>query len=96
MSDAAVEGTGQVSWQIDRRIPVALIVSIFMQTAAGVWWVATTNQRLTSVEEKTALVASRGDRLTRVEVKVEAANDGISEIKAMLRHEPLPTKRGDE
>ena len=90
------EDDGQLSWQIDRKIPVALIVSIFMQTAAGVWWVATTNQRLTSVEEKTALVASRGDRLTRVEVKVEAANDGIAEIKAMLRKEQIPVQRRDQ
>lgn len=79
-------------WQIDRKIPVALIVSIFMQTGLGIWWIATANQRLSNLEEKMSLAAPQGDRLTRVEVKVESALDGISEIKAILRKEPIPAK----
>lgn len=95
MSDAVVEETGQVRWQIDRKIPVALIVSLFFQTAAGVWWVATATQRLSSLEEKMSVVTARGDRLTRVEVKVESAIDGIGEIKSILRNEPPMPKRVD-
>jgi hypothetical protein len=80
-------------WQIDRKIPVALIVAILTQTGAGIWWIASANQRLSSLEEKMASTAPQGDRLTRVEVKVESALDGISEIKAILRKEPVPAKR---
>jgi hypothetical protein len=38
------------------------------------------------------MAAPQGDRLTRVEVKVESALDGIAEIKAILRKEPVATK----
>jgi hypothetical protein len=82
----------RVGWQIDRKIPVALIIAILTQTGAGIWWIATANQRLASLEERMTRTAPNGDRLTRVEVKVESALDGISEIKAILRKEPIPAK----
>lgn len=84
--------THRGGWQIDRKIPVALIIAIVTQTGAGIWWVATANQRLSGLEERMTRTAPNGDRLTRVEVKVESALDGISEIKAILRKEPVPAK----
>lgn len=39
-----------------------------------------------------SLVAPQGDRLTRVEVKVESALEGIAEIRRILREEPILAK----
>lgn len=91
------QGAGPVAhraqgWQIDRKIPLALVITLLIQTGGVVWWASSTNQRLNSVEERMAKTAPNGDRLTRVEVKVESAIDGISEIKAILRKEPVPAK----
>lgn len=79
------------SWHLDKRVPIAFIVSFAIQTALGIWWAATfsatTNQRLVALEERQAMAAPQGDRLTRVEVKLETAIDGILEIKGLLRQE---------
>jgi hypothetical protein len=39
------------------------------------------------------MTAPQGDRLTRVETRLEAVQDGISEIKFLLRKETQPQKR---
>lgn len=82
----------QTGWQIDRKVPLALVITLLFQTGSVVWWVAATNTRLNGLEEKMAVSAMQGDRLTRVEVKVESALDGISEVKAILRKEAMPAK----
>lgn len=88
------EGDG--AWHLDKKVPIALILAIACQTGGIVWWGATTSERLNALERKTELVAPQGDRLTRVEVKLDGAIDGIAEIKSILRKEPPPaaTKTG--
>ncbi len=81
------------AWHLDKKVPLALIVTILVQTGGIVWWGATTSERLNAVEKRVEMTAPQGDRLTRVEVKVDNALDGISEIKSILRKEPQPTKR---
>lgn len=38
-------------WHLDRRVPIALIVTLFLQTGSGIWWAATMNARMNDVEE---------------------------------------------
>lgn len=78
------------NWHLDKRVPVAIIVALIMQTSGMVWWAAQASERLNSVERTIAQAAPQADRLTRVEVKLEAVQDGITEIKAILRKEPIP------
>lgn len=81
------------AWHLDRKVPIALILAILIQTGGIVWWGATTSERLNALERKADLVAPQGDRLTRVETRLEAVQDGISEIKSILRKEPEPSAR---
>lgn len=37
-------------WHLDKRLPIALIVTLFVQSAAIIWWAATTSARLDQVE----------------------------------------------
>lgn len=80
-------------WHWDRKIPVALIITLVAifagQTWTAAWWASKTDQRIERLEDanKVAapLAATQGDRLTRMEVKVESALEGINEMKALLR-----------
>ncbi len=40
----------KTGWHLDRRIPIALVFVIAMQTAAGIWWAATQSARMDSIE----------------------------------------------
>lgn len=80
------------SWHLDKRVPIALIVTLMIQTGGVVWWGATASERLNALERKADAVAPQAERLARVETKLESVQDGILEIKSILRKEPLPTK----
>lgn len=38
-------------WHLNKRVPLAFIVVIMTQTAAGLWWAATAGSRVTVLEE---------------------------------------------
>jgi hypothetical protein len=72
------------SWSLDRRIPAALIVTLILQTMVGVWWLAQLGERVSTLERAEATRQAVVERLTRVEVKVDTALDGITDIKRRL------------
>ena len=55
------------SWHLNKKVPIALILTIVVQTAGAVWWVALLESRLSRAEE--ALLIQRDDpvRLARLE-----------------------------
>lgn len=75
-------------WSVDKRIPLALIFVLTFQTAAGIWFASKLDSRVSSLEEARMITAPQGDRLTRVEVKLENVQQGIDEIKRLVRREP--------
>lgn len=72
-------------WHLDKRVPVALICSMLLQTAGVVWWGATTSERLANLERRVEATSPQADRLTRVEVKIDNIADAISELKIAIR-----------
>lgn len=71
-------------WHIDRRIPIALVLTILIQTGGAVWWLATLNSRVSNLEEKLGAVASQPERLVRVETQVEALTKTMDRIERKL------------
>lgn len=84
------EVENDAAWHLDKKVPIAMILAILMQTAGIVWWGATASERLNALERRADAVAPQAERLARVETKLEAVQDGILEIKSILRKEPAP------
>lgn len=76
------------SWHMDRRVPIALILAILGQTGAFGWWASSLNERVNVLERTSSLTAPQGDRLTRVEVKIEGIQTGIDRIERLIRRDP--------
>ncbi len=74
-------------WHLDRRVPLAMILAIIMQTGTFIWWASSLSERVNTLERERIATAPQGDRLTRVEVKIEAVQEGITEIKRLIRRE---------
>lgn len=83
-------------WHLDKKVPIALIFSILFQSGAFLWWGASINERVKSLEStsSTATINApvQADRLTRVEGKVETVQRDVTEIKqdikSLLRDQP--------
>jgi hypothetical protein len=74
-------------WHLDKRVPLALIVTIAIQTGTFIWWASSLTERVNTLERERVATAPQGERLTRVEVKLEGVQVGIDEIKRLLRRE---------
>lgn len=107
MADIGDDGRTEQHWHVNRGIPVMFIFSSAIycvaQIAAFVWYASQFSMRVDAVEkvqssailvtEKIqAAATTQGERLTRVEEKLENVKTGIGDIKAILSAQDARTK----
>lgn len=78
--------TDERHWTVDKRVPLALIVTLVVQTAGIVWWassmastVAQQGQRIVAVEQVRA-----GERLAVLESNIGDVRGQLNRIEAKL------------
>ncbi len=71
-------------WHLDKRIPIALIVTILVQTFAMGWWAASLSQRVDVLERNATAAVPRLESVIRLEAKVDAINVTLQELKALV------------
>lgn len=54
-------------WHLDKRVPIALILTIIMQTMAAIWWAATMQSRIESLDKMIVSQGAQEGRLVRLE-----------------------------
>lgn len=78
-------------WHWDKRVPIALILTIGIQTAGIAYWGGTISTRLDQVERRVEASAPQAERVIRLEEKIIRTEEKVSvvqktvdEIKALL------------
>jgi Tfp pilus assembly protein PilO len=71
-------------WHLDKRVPIALVVTILIQTGGAVWWLSSINSRVSNLEEKVGAVSSQPERLVRLETQMDAMRDSMLRIERKL------------
>jgi hypothetical protein len=79
-------------WHLDKRVPLALIMTIIGQTVVAAWGASNLWTRVGELERQMQIAAPQLERIIRVETKVDAITGSLSEIKALInrRSEPRP------
>ena len=83
-------------WTFDKRIPVALIGTLVVQLAMGVWWVSALNSRVSELERGADKVLIRSasndtdmgtvkERVLKLEINLTNINTKLDEIKDLIR-----------
>ena len=82
-------------WHLDKRVPIALIVTIIVQTVGGggaiVWWAAGMSQRVGQIERQMEnaaarsqnvdnLVASQATQIAVLVERIEAQNQNVDRL----------------
>ncbi len=67
------------NWNLDKRVPIALILAILMQTAAGVWWAASQTARLDTQERRVTVLESNNSKMAEAQLR---AAEALASIKA--------------
>ena len=50
-------------WHLDKRVPVAIIFAIFMQTAGAIWWASSIQSRVSTNETSIARLTDHSEDL---------------------------------
>ena len=72
-------------WHLDRRVPVALIAAIMMQTIGIVWWAATLSARVDVLEERIRAARTNETRIVRLEANQTAVYQRLDRIEVLTR-----------
>ena len=72
-------------WHWDKRVPVALILTIVFQSAVIIWWASGISERVSVLEKRQDASAPQADRITRLEVNIEVVKEGVTEIKRLVQ-----------
>lgn len=77
--------TAKEPWHLDKRVPVALLVAILIQSATALWWAAKVDSRVEQLEVARQLSNGTDSRLVRLETQMQALTDTLKETKDILR-----------
>lgn len=71
-------------WHLDKRVPIALILAILIQSGSAVWWASKTDSQ---VDQNTKMLESYQadkERLTRLEIYQESILRELKGIRSDL------------
>ena len=89
MSDAASSQRGEPAFGLDMKIPLALIVTVVVQTGGALLWAGGEAQRVTEVERRLDKQQGVSERLARLEAEAESTGAALARIEAKLDGEKL-------
>lgn len=88
MARAAATKKKATTWTLDWNVPVSLIFTIAFgllgQAVVALNWADKIEFRVTNVEKSVTDMQPQGDRLTRVEAKLDALTQNVGDIKSVL------------
>lgn len=71
-------------WTVDRKVPLALIFAIAIQTAGALWWASQMTSTVDTLKTAVASLSQSPERLVRLETKVEGIGAQLTEIKGSI------------
>ncbi len=72
------------SWHLDKKVPIAIIAAIFVQCGTVIWWAASVDKRIETLEGARAEQASLIVRTARLEENVNALKESSVRIERKL------------
>jgi hypothetical protein len=79
-------------WHLDKKVPLALIMTIIGQTVVAAWGASNLWTRVGELERQMQTAAPQFERIVRLETKVDGITGSLSEIKVLInrRTDPKP------
>ena len=71
-------------WHLDKRVPMALILAIAVQSGAGLIWAGAAGERIRHLEDQAMMNRNMTERLVRVEEQIGFARQTLDRIERKL------------
>lgn len=72
-------------WHFDKRIPLAMIGAIFIQTGAAFWWASSINERVSALEWWRQDTKNISEDIAVVKSQINDLRSILNRIDALLR-----------
>lgn len=72
------------TWVLDKRIPIALVVALFVQSLGAVWWAATMSARMTAFETTVLAMSDQASRIVKLEAQGEATGKTLERVETKV------------
>lgn len=84
MTERMLEDPASTGWHLDKRIPIALIVALFTNTAGLVAWGSRIDFRVSQLEESRSQQVDQPNKIVRLETKMEGVQESLKDINGKL------------
>jgi len=84
------ESAAMLDLTLLRRVPLALVLTLAVQTGAGLLWAGAAAERITVLEQRVDRASAIAERLARLEAEMEAARASLSRLEQALDRSPAP------
>lgn len=74
----------QGRWHLDKRVPIALIMAILIQTAGALTWAGAASERINHLERQVIDGSDLGERAARLEEQVAHTRASLERIEEKL------------
>ena len=79
------------SWHLDKRVPIALIITMFLQMAAGIWWASQLNSdvnflknQIVSLKDDLSDKADKFEKVSTLGVELKIFSAQLSKVEKTL------------
>lgn len=84
-------------WHLDRRVPISLILAIFIQTAAFVWFMSSMDARIEDNNRRTAILEARSQErsviIAQNVTSIAVLNETLRNVEASLQRIELALEK---
>lgn len=91
----SVQDQADSGWHLDKRVPIAIIFTIGLQTFAAAWWASNLTERVAQLEKRDTRHEGNTERLITLEVQQKSLKAGQIRIEKKLDRllpPPIPSK----
>ena len=74
----------EYGWHLDKRVPIALILAIALQTGGALVWAGAASERLATLETRSARTDEMVERTARLEEQAKAMRASLARIEEKL------------
>jgi acyl transferase domain-containing protein len=84
----------QEQWHLDKRVPVALILTLLGQMVVAIWWAASINTRVEAIERNVtaaatarngeAVLSTQATQIAVLVERIEAQNERVDGLTAQV------------
>ena len=67
-------------WQLEKHVPLSVIIMLLLQFATTIWWAARVDGRLSVLEREELLHAADSEKLVRIEEKLNYLAERINKM----------------